>query len=87
VRKRLADLYALCSRLVPLTAQDAKRVGALIQLVSEDGRSIGELAVNGQLAKAYLLALRHASPAAYEGNFPNSPFAAIPGAATSALHD
>jgi hypothetical protein len=86
VRSRLADLYALCSRLAPLVAEDPREMGRILQASEGEGRNVGELAVNGELVRAYLVALRNIAPVRTRA-FSDSPFPARPGTATHALHD
>jgi len=86
VRRRLSDVFALCTRLSPLTSDDAKETGRLLEASDEEGRTVGYLAANGELSKAYLLALRTISPPS-TAKMLNSPYPAQPGTATYALQD
>ena len=87
VRRRLADLYAMCSRLAPLVGEDPRVLSRILEVSEEEGgRTIGELAVNGDLARGYLLALQNIVPVRTRA-FSDSPFPAQPGTATHALHD
>jgi hypothetical protein len=88
VRRRLADLYAMCSRLAPLVGEDPKELSRILQASEggEGGRTVGELAVNGDLARGYLIALQAIAPVRTQA-FSDSPFPAQSGTATHALHD
>lgn len=86
VRRRLADLHALCERLAPPMAHDSYRLLELLHSRDSDGIRLMDLAAQGQVARAYVLALDLLAPPV-DAAFPASVFPSVPGEATAALHD
>jgi len=86
IRRRVADLFAVCERLAPLVGHDRQRLADLLAGTGDNDRRIIELAAEGQPARAYVLALTRLSPPA-EDAFPRGVFPAVPGEATVELHD
>lgn len=86
IRRRLADVHALCERLAPLVAHDSNRLLALLDSSDSDGTRLLDLAARGQAARAYLIALGVLAPPV-KAQFPASIYPSLAGEATASLHD
>jgi transcriptional regulator with XRE-family HTH domain len=86
VRRRLADVHTLCERLAPLLEHDSHQLLNLLQSRDNDGARLVDLAAQGKVARAYVLALHLLAPPT-EKDFPINAFPSVPGTATVALQD
>jgi hypothetical protein len=86
LRQSIDDLHALCRRLVPLVGEAPGAVSRLLKM-SVDDEKVVDIALEGDLPRAYLTALRALVPSERDHYMSASIFPKVPGTATTALHD